>query len=509
MEKECNRCKARFNATTESQSICANCLAEEFGSAATAASEEVAPEIAIHHRLKKRQMARAEKMQRRLATGSSYSNKSRVLGLLGLVLFLACSFIFMLGDSDTYKTPINQLDVEYQLSISIACGLISICCLISSFRNNKVLVSMLMVIILGWSIALPFVWHARVPGEGDEEVETEENRVAKTAEEAAPVKGGSVMTDGDLEVFRTLCSEVPRQVHFAIYMDNQTSASRALVRESLTRLLQAEYTRAYTRGRGALFVVANARVAQHHLPLILSRYGQLMYSNANRRVYELHFSAERAQLVSRYASDVLESANNPNFVAANVSELTSLDPMRVRAAAHMLANADVQVLRGDIKNALMRVLQDPWQTEPETYQALVEALVVYAPPHDKEALRYFHNYFDGFRLTSRTLSEKVVRRLVTEDPDSMIEPVVQMWLGNPVAWGEILSLMENRVENALLARVTAKSDLKILDDSLKFFADYGTSKALPLVEELTGHRDSLISHKAHQTLEKIKNRHPN
>ncbi len=508
MEKECTRCKTRFYATTESQSICPECIAAEFGEAVNAAPEEVKPEVVFHRRLKKRQEARAERMQRQLASGAMFSSKQKVLGCLAGVLFCVSSFVFMLGDSESYKTPISQLEIEYQLMVSIGCGLVSVLCLLPSFRSNRVVVSALMVLILAWSVAVPFVWHIRVPESAEISVPVS---VGTADDKEKPVigKGGATLSEGDLEVFRSVCAESPRQVHFAIYMDNQTSSSRTLIRESLTRLLQAEYTRAYTRGRGALFVVVNARVSRSKLPLILARYGQLSYSRADSGIYELHFSAERAKLVSRYSSDVLETPNNPNFVAANISELMCLDPMRVRAAASLLANADVQVLRVDIRHALLRVLQDPWLTETDTYQALVEALVVYAPARDAEALRQFRQYFDSCRLATRGLSSVVVRRLVAEDPDGMVEPIIQMWIANPVAWSDIIPLLGNKVESALLARVTPQSDLQILDGSLKFFADFGSERAIPLVESLTSHGDALISHKAIQTLAEIRKRLPN
>lgn len=504
MEKECDRCKTRFNATSEAQSVCAKCLSAEFDKGTTGSAPLVGAEAVEFRRMQRRQKARAEKMQRMLESGAMFSNRGKVRGVLALALFLACSFVFFLGDSETMKTPVNQLDIEYQLIISIGCGLISACCLLPSFRNNKAIISSLIVMILGWSVAVPFVWHARTP---DEEAETlpVDDGIMNAAEDEQ-VKRGPVMTDGDLEVFRTVCAEAPRQTHYAIYMDSQTSNSRLLIRESLTRLLQSEYTRAYTRGRGALFVVVNSRVSRAQIPVVLARYGQVSYSRADKGIYELHFSAERAKLVSRYSADVLESPHNPNFVAANVSELTCLDPMRVRVAANMLAGADVQVLRVDIKNALLRVLQDPWLTEPDTYQALVEALVVYAPAKDAMALRVFRTYFEHCRQTSRGLSAKVVRRLVAEDPDGMVAPVVSMWIANPVAWAEIIPLLGNRVEDALLARVTPQSDLQILDGSLKFFADFGSERAVPLVEALVGHQDALISHKATQTLAHIKKR---
>lgn len=506
VEKECNRCKESFIATSESQIICSKCLAAEFGVAASSAPEELETDVAIHRRMKKRQEARAEMMKRKIAAGSLFSMQGKVRCALALVLFFACSFVFMLGDSETLETPINQLEIEYQLMISVGCSLISVICLLPSFRHNKVIIGSLIILILMWGASVPFVWHARtVQLEVGQTIELDND--AQDGDSYA-VKGPS-LSEGDLEVFRSICEEAPRQTHYAIYMDKQTSITRSLIRESLTRLLQAEYTRAYTRGKGALFVVVNSRAPRANVTRILSRFGRVSYSKPMEKIYEVHFDADRAKMVSRYSSDVLESPQNPNFVAANLSELSCMDPMRVRAAANMLASTNVQVLRTDIKNALLEVLKDSWQSEADTYQALVEALDVYAPAGDATALQHFREYFAKSRATSSGLSVRVVRRLAVEDPEGVAEPIVQMWVTNPVAWNEIIPLLGSRAEDSLLKKVTVNSDLQTLDSSLKFFSEYGTAKAIPLVEGLSHHKDALISHKAAQTLAAIKRRNPN
>ncbi len=505
VEKECIRCKSRFNATAEGQEICPACLDAEFAVAATSVSQEIVQVKELQQRIKQRQLARAERLGARFTRNRPYSLMGRVRCALAICLFLLCAFVFMIGDSTSLKTPINQLELEYQLMVSVGCSLLSVIFLLPSFKYHKLYISLTSVVLLAGGAIMPFVWHFRVPEVATTAalVTKDKTEETKTEEPEANVR---VLTDSDLEVYRSKCSELPRQRHFAVYMNDQTPISRSLVRESLTRLLQAEYTQAFTRKAGALFVVVNARADSAWTTRVLGRYGRITHAETKNGVFEVAFDAKKVDLVCRHSSDVLSSPRNPNFVAANISEICCLDPMRVTSAATVLANADVQILRHDIKNALLRVLQDPWSSEPDAYQALVEALVVYAPVGDAQALEKFRTYYNDAHSSGLGLSPRVVQRLIEEDPDGMVEPVVQMWVANPIAWKSMVEFLGNKVEDSILKQVNAQSSLQTLDAAMLYFEDYGTTKCMPLLEELLQHPDSLIAHKAGKTLAVVKAR---
>lgn len=427
---------------------------------------------------------------------------------LSVLLFLICVFVFMLGDSETYKTPINQLETEYQFVVSVGVCLVSALLLLPSFRRHHVAVSLGVLLMLSMGGTMPLFWHARVPQTAAQEEITPASEGKAQAPSTERPKTG-ILTAEDLEVFRNLKAESPRQKHYAIYMSHQNSSTRSMVRESLTRLLQAEYARAYTRAQGALFLVANVRVRGGNVSRIASRYGKVVYSNPEAGVYEVAFDAEKANLVSCYSAEVLSSPHNPNFVAANVSELMCLDPMRVTAAANMLAMANVQVLRRDIRDSILQVLRDPWESEPETLQALIEALVVYAPNGDGEALKYLKEYFESCRSQGKGVSPKVMRRLIAENPDAMVEPVVQLWSANPIVWNDMMAALGSRAEELLLPSISVKTDLQLLDAVLKYLADFGTKRAVPALQGLKDHPDSLVRHKVEKILNDILQREGN
>ena len=480
-------------------------MSDEFAAAPVAKTAEVAEVMAQSRILQRRQAARAARMSREFHADVPFSMLGKVRCGLAVAMFLICAFVFMLGDSETYKTPINQLDEEYQYVVSISTCLLAALFLLPSFRSHKFIVASSAIFMVVMGCVMPMLWHARERQEGTPTDAQEEVAPAKVDDETA-ARGGRFLKDEDLDVFRALCAESPRNTHYAIFLTNQNSSTRAQVRESLTRLLQAEYTRAYTRANGALYVVANVRARRANVARVAARYGQVVYANPDSGVYEVAYSAEKTNFVSRYSSEVLGSPQNPNFVGANIRELMCLDPMRVSSAAHMLATTNVQVLRRDIRDAIVQVLRDPWDSEPETYQALMEALVVYAPQGDNEAVQLLRSYFESSRAQRKGVSLSVMRRLIAEDPDGMVEPVVQLWSANPIVWNEMIGALGSRAEDKLIAKISLDTDLQLLDSVLKYLADYGTAKAIPAIETLLSHSDSLVRHKAERTINTLRAR---
>ena len=462
--------------------------------------------VEMNRLVQRRQSARAARMGRVLGGDTPYGFQGKVRCGLALALFLGCCFVFMLGDSETYRTPINQLESEYQLAVSLGVSLVSIALLLPSFRYHKFIIGLTIVAMLAMGVVMPRIWHARVPGENalpDEPAKVQQEKPTQAEE---PVKKAVALTESDLDVYRETCKEFPQNTHYAIYIDNQTSATRSLVRDALSRLLQAEYTRAYTRADGALYVVTNVRGKRTNVARIAARFGKVLRANPDAGVYEVSFSADKANLVSRYSSEVLTSPQNPNFVAANVAELMCLDPMRVMAAANMLTSSNVRVLRGDIRDAILQVLRDPWTSEPDTHRALLEALVTYAPRGDEQTLPICRKYFDNCRMMQQEMSPVVLRRLISEDPDGMVEPIVQLWSASPVLWNDMIAALGSRAEEQLVAKMNVDSDLQTLDSVLKYLSGYGTAKSVPAVQSLLEHPDSLIRHKAGETLRDIEKR---
>ena len=507
MEIECSKCHRKFYASKEDISVCPKCLKSEFAAPAPKLNEEEhAALIAEYKSSIKRQTARAESMGGIYTSGHAFNIAGTMRLILGLAIFAVCAFIFILSDKDGAVTFLVNEDIESQRLFSmifcvVSAGLVATA---SVYYKKTVIALAFIILLLGWTMPNMLEYAMEEAKKAEAELKAQhqpvENRIP--GEETT----GPVLTDADLQVFYSLRSISNRVTHYAVFLDNQDRRARDIVRDALTRLLQAEYTRAHTRANGALYVVTNVSGARQNISHILSRLGTVTYAAPSKGVYEIRFDADKANLVSKYSPDVLSSPMNPSYVTANLSEMKCLDPMRVRMSARSLANSNVQILRGEIRETLLQVLGDPWLTEPDTYSELVEALVVYSLPSDKEAAEHCFRYFEVRRALKREVSPVVTRYLILQAPDAMVKPVVDMWCENPVAYGDMLKLLGYRVQRPLIERLQATSDIRLAGGILKYLEAHGTREALPAEEPFMEHSDSIIRHSARSTYNALQSR---
>lgn len=487
--------------------MCPECLKREFAAAPEAAAGERLADSEEYRRAARRQRERAARMQRDLQDDALFSVSGKLRCALGVTIFLVCMYLFLLGDNPTYSTPISRLDLDSQRFISVGLCWVAAGLIFFSFKRHKLIVSVvgISMMVVGWFA--PEIWrYKNVEPLPDEKPKAEQIEQSVQPEPEPVRKNGSVMTPADMEVFYESRSKTPHMAHYAVYMDQQDSASRAIIRDALTRLLEAEYTRAYTRNQGALFVVTNARGNLRNISRLLSRFGRVSYAKPEDGHYEVRFMPDHANMVCRYGSDVLANPHNPAFVQANLSEISCFDPLRVRTAAQILKNADVAALRKDIHATLLRVLREPWQNEEDTHRALIETLVVYAPAGDKATIDYCLSYFQNCRARRQPTSAAVMQLLIKEVPDEMVAPVVEMWAANPVAWNGILASLGGKAEDEIIKLLSNTDKLQLINTILDYLGEFGTAKAVPAVQQLLQHPDSIISHSAKNTLDTLMQR---
>ncbi len=438
------------------------------------------------------------------ASGQAFSMAGTLRLLLGLVFFLVCGFFFLVSDDEAGVTFLANGDMASQrLFAMVFCVVSATLVATSAIRYKKVMYFLaVLILVTGWF--MPNMLKAALNEKAKARAASEKNVEVIQDPELSP--GGPVLTDADLQVFYTLKVSSNRVAHYAIFIDNQDSRTRSIVREALNRLLQAEYTRAHTRANGALYVCTNVPGARRNISDILTRFGTVTYAAPTKGVYEVRFDADHANMVSQYSPDVLASPMNASYVAANLSELRCLDPLRVRMSARSLANSNVKVLRGEIRNALVEVLNDPWTSEPDTYSALVEALVVYSQGKDDAALQHCYRYFEARRMLKREVSPNVTRYLIMKMPEKMVNPIVEFWCENPIAWKEMLNLLGFRVQAPLVDRLGRTNNIRLIGSILKFLEEKGTKDALPAVEAFLDYPDSIIRHSARTTYDALKAR---
>lgn len=497
-----------FHTTQEQAEVCPECLRQEF-KAAPRMNDAACHELAEEYRQSdRRQAARALRMHEGYESGSlfSWSGKLRFAG--GCLLFGLCCLAFMMTGSTPDEVGNSMLDDIGQRLVSVLFCVVSAALVATSTRRRPFIVYPMAVVMLACSWYMPDIWRTHQPASPAAQPTEEESKEEPAADSAAETsKSARALTNADLDVFFQQKTAVPQNAHYAIYIDRQDSRTRALVRDALTRLLGAEFTRAYTRNDGALYVVSNVPGRVKNISRTLSRLGHITYAAPAEGIYELRFDADKANLVSRYPVEVLSSPMHSSYVAANLSELTCLDPMRVRTAAKNLRDSNVKVLRREIHDALVQVLQDPWAGDFDTYSALAEAMTVYAyESKDAAALEACRRFFRAGLVIKNDIPESVTDYLVREVPDEMVEPIVEFWCENPIVWGNTLSRLGIRAQGALLEKLKNTDSLRQIGTIIRYLRDYGDARAIPVVTPFTEHQDSIIRHSAQETINALQTR---
>lgn len=507
MEKECTKCHRMYHTNQEEATLCPDCLKQEFGSATPLNDTEHEALVNEYKWADRRQRQRAERMNENYHYKNRFSVGGKLRFSFGLVIFAFTLFFYVVISGDARLVGDDSLNEASLRSISVLlCTIAAVLVAFSSPRHRWMTYTLgLIFLVSGWympewremSMDITHV------GEEQEELPTAKTDAAKTEEGS-----GRVLTKADLEVFyQQKAASSPSVSQYAVYMTGQDARTREIVRESLTRLLEAEYTRAYTRSSGALYVIANAPGRMRNISHILSRYGKVIHSAPVEGIYELRFDPEKANLVSRYPVEVLTSPSNASFVSANISELSGLDPLRVQAAALAFRNSNVKVLRREIHEALLRTLQDPWAQDYDTYSALVSALVVYSAAGDKAVTNICRAYFDTQRTAHKEIPSQVTEYLVAEVPEEMVDPILSFWLENPLAWNSTLGKLGARAQAPMLQRLKNPENMGQANVILKYLKDYGNADAIPAVQEFAAKAESnLLQRSAEETLKALRSR---
>ncbi|MBE6435010.1 MAG: hypothetical protein E7030_02265 [Akkermansiaceae bacterium] len=509
-----------FRASTESQDVCPACLNDEFGSGVAAKDFGREAFIKENSAAMRRQQARATRLSKNFRSATAYNLIGMLRCGLGVILFMICVLLFLISDGDQ-MTFLNQLDYTYQLCISLGTALISSLLLLPSFTRHKIVVASFWVIMLSMGATMPSMWHFKVPNVSDYEPETAEE---KPGDDAA-LTSGRHLTDADLAYFNELKESRTRGVHYSVFVrcdlvkedvaegiisfGRMEQPTRNLIRTSLSRLMKGAKVEINNSadGSGVIFTVVNVPDERKNISSILNRYGRVYYSEPAEGIYELLLEPDKVKIGDGYDAAVMLDPLHPSFAELNMKALRSLDAEIVRAAASRLAEANVNRLRNDIAVRIIEALQQPWESEADTYNALAEALVVYAPHGMPQVADILWRYFQNNIRAGRGVSQRVAVRLAQEAPDKMKTPVLKLWQANPTAWNEVAGVLVEFMEPYMIEQLTKKNlSVKDLTHVMNYLQSYGTSRALPALQPYVEHGDKAITRKASNTIDSIKGR---
>lgn len=508
MEKECIRCHKTFFTTQPEATLCPDCLKAEFRKAAPALDADEHKALVAEFEVQdKRQISRAERMKEGYRSGSYFSWAGKLRFLFGLGLFILCVLIFFVSGGAKAAGGTESLDLLAQRIISLLLCILSAVLMASSSRRYLyfVLPLSISVIVAGWFLpdlsSLADEENVPVAVVPDDQTEDGIGSADLSGESARALK------KSDLDVFYQQKNAEPQTVHYAVYMSRQDSRTRTIVRDALSRLLGAEYTRAYTRNDGALFVVSRVRGRMKNISRTLSRFGHITYSAPSEGIYEVRFDPEKVNMVSRYPVEVLAEPSNESYVSANIEELLSLDPMRIRSAAKNLHMSNVQMLRNEVRDTLLTVMQDPWSGDFDTYCALAEATTTYAAgDHDEAVIEVCRKFFRAGLAMKREMPASVTNYLVKAVPDEMVEPIVEFWCENPIAWTDTMAKLGTRTQAPLLEKLKTADNIRRIGTIIRYLKDYGDAGALESIKPFLTHQDSIIRHTAQDAIRSIESR---
>lgn len=505
MEKECIRCHRTFYSTQPEATLCPDCLKTEFKAAApTLDAEERKALVAEFEVQDKRQISRAERMRVGYQSGAYFSWAGQLRFLFGLGLFFLTVLVFFVVGGVSHDGS-EALDILAQRIISLLLCVLSAALIVSSMRRflYVVLPLALVIAVSGWYLpGLSSLLDDETPAVANvAETEEEPGTAEFSAESARALK------KSDLDVFYQQKNSEPQTVHYAVYMSRQDSRTRTIVRDALSRLLGAEYTRAYTRNDGALFVVSRVRGRMKNISRTLSRFGHITYSSPSEGIYEVRFDPEKVNMVSRYPVEVLAEPSNASYVTANIEELLSLDPMRIRSAAKNLHMSNVQMLRNEVRDTLLTVMQDPWSGDFDTYSALAEATTTYAAgEQDEQVIDVCRKFFRVGLAMKREMPASVTNYLVKAVPDEMVEPIVEFWCENPIAWTDTMAKLGTRTQAPLLEKLKTADNIRRIGTIIRYLKDYGDARAVEPIKPFLTHQDSIIRHTAQDAIRSIEAR---
>lgn len=547
MEVECSRCHRKFQAQREGVDVCPACLEREFSTAGEVAEDTLSARVvrqppqaiassalerefvkadampleeedaALSKELRMarfRQKARADRLRRDLGEEGAFSSAGKVRFLFGILVFGTGAFAFFLGSGAEYQTFISELPKSGQYVLAGLVAVISCVLVVSSTHKYPAIRIPLAVALLAGGCFLPLLSYemektsdrVSLADDGDHAGQSGIARKLQIESEKRARMGMNVLSKEDLAILRQTRKDEPGLQHIAVFMDEQQQMTGDMLRDELSRLLQARQTRAYAVGTGYLYIVSGASCSSARVSEILSRFGVLTYTSTEGDIYELSFDAEKACMKNPYSGVTLTTVYDPSFVAANLYELRCPDSKRVARSAQILADANVKLLRRDIYATVVRVLDDPWGDDDEAYTQLMRALCVYAEPGDKQAAQRCMLYFRRMCTAGRSIPEQVVEVLVRELPDEMAVPIARLWAANPVAWENSLTKLATRAEPVLLDFLKRAESISQINALLRFFQRNGTTQAIPHIQKLLDHDDAVVRHSARSAIEKIRQR---
>lgn len=483
MQKECPQCGKQFESRRgEPGELCPSCARGGFRRAT--ASETPSPEWEKQQKaMLRKQMLRARKLGRIELEKKGWQAGHVVMLLLSGALAATAVLLFWISSRSDAGILANMPAVNQRIfSLFLNASAAVLLFLALKRRPLPAVAGGVALLVWGWFV--PVLWPS------GERVLTPSPSV--TASAPAENRRATVLGDEELRILDDAASKCGMERVWGVYVEAPSDGAREQIRKFLTRLSRASRVIAYSRGNGLLFVLEGTPATAEEMRAVAVRLGTLLSLSPERRLVETRFDARESHYENEYSSDILLTVAHPSFVRANLSELYCFDPARIVSAAQNLETAHTEDFHADIRTALLDVLREPWTGQEYVPKALVQALLAYTEPDDYQVLAEVRRLFDVFVNLNIGVPGAMMDYLVQNDPESMVEPLIRLWVGNSVYWEPWLTKLGSAAQPQLLSLLAETESLQTIGGILRHLEREGTPEALPAIRQFENHGDGLI-----------------
>ncbi len=506
MEHQCSKCGRPFHPGSKDTDICTACLEAEFTNTGktnvdTTFREEI---VATLDEVRKKQHDRAQVMNQSYNSGTHFTSSGRVNVIVAGFLLIVCIFGLLINDHSNNTSAIISLNAEYMRIFSMAfCILAAGFVYKASIRHKKLFRFVALgIVVFGWFAPnLSQMIKSSLPVDSNDSAEA----IADAQKRNVPAVRGRLLNEADLETLRLRRNQSHNSV-YAFFINEADPLQRSNLLDAIARLTTASYKALYSKKRGYLIIIETPTRQMSDLSAVAKRFGNIHYSNVDEGVYEINYDSDISRMTNNYSPEAINTPSHPSFVNANIEELQSKIPDRIYQAAVALNTANTPLLRIDIVDTILEVLEDSWRTEPQTHTALVNTLITYSAPNNERTAEEAKKLFDINQVNGIQTPTNIVDYLLAVRGDEMTDTVIKLWMENPIVWHNQLEKLGDGTEKKLLDILAETRDLQLIGNILKYLKQYGTKEAIPYIEKLESHPDSLVSRTAKSTIAEINTR---
>ena len=285
---------------------------------------------------------------------------------------------------------------------------------------------------------------------------------------------------------------------YGIYLTNMLDRNKLTARDYLVRETSAgESSHTYPRNdRNYLLILTETEMSFDEVAAIANALGEVTETHSEINLMVLRVDND---VFVAGSTEELNNTSHPKFYTLNLSELGSIDIERVKEAVDRLANSDAKILRPDIGEMLINLLDKPGIT---FHDAIARALLKWSDDPGlaaKVGLKVLKSY----DIQKTSPPEHLVRLVADQKDPAAIPTIVSIWENNTVIWDKELVKFGPLIEALVIERISSDQQ-SLRRAAIKMLGNIGTQLSLPALRKALSDENPeirLLSERAIQLIE--------